>query len=82
MKMNLKNRSQISERPLRNADVTCTNTLCFSPVNTRYVSQPDSAAGTFMDKVTALMKPSCRGLKEARQCSDSRPSLWEQKSTA
>ena len=33
--MNLKNRYQISERPLRNADVTWADTLCFSPVNTR-----------------------------------------------
>lgn len=80
--MNLKNRYQISERPLRNADVTWADTLCFSPVNTRYMSQPDPAAGTFMDKVTALMKPSCRGLREAGQRSDSRLSLWEQKSTA
>lgn len=38
--------------------------------------------GTFMSKVTALTKPSCRGLSEAREHSGSRLSLGEQKSLA
>ena len=54
--------------------------LYFSPVNKVHVLARSSS--TVVGKVTALIKPSCGGLSEAGQRSDSRPSLGGQKSAA